>query len=103
MANAVLTNTLKGRVDSLLSKDYHATIVAGQIEGKHLYTFLPILSTDRDLTGMGEIVGATPNGRRDDDPISENQSPSAGADSEDLTAVLNSVARMPFTRLPANR
>jgi len=73
--------------------------VARQNEGGHLYRFLPTLSSDRDFTCMGGIVGATPDGRRALDPMSENQSPTEGADTEGLTALLNSAAALPFHRL----
>ena len=48
---------------------------------------------------MGQDVGATPDGRGAGDPISENQSPSEGADTEGLTALLNSTAHLPFDRI----
>ena len=88
-------------VDELGAKvvDIFCDEVARQNEGEHLYRFLPTLSTDRDFTAMGRIVGATPDGRRELDPISENQSPTEGADVEGLTALLNSVSRLPFERV----
>ena len=64
-----------------------------------LYTFFPCISTDRDFTTMGKDVGATPDGRRAGQQISENQSPTEGADMNGLTALLNSVARLPFDRI----
>ena len=67
--------------------------------GEPLYTFLPTLSTDRDFAAMGRIVGATPDGRKAGEPLSENQSPSEGADREGLTALLNSASRLPFARI----
>ncbi|MBN1836579.1 MAG: hypothetical protein JW820_12065 [Spirochaetales bacterium] len=73
--------------------------VARQNEGEHLYRFLPTLSSDRDFVCMGRIVGATPDGRRAREPMSENQSPTEGADTEGLTALLNSVAALPFHRI----
>lgn len=48
---------------------------------------------------MGKEVGATPDGRRAGQQISENQSPTQGADIEGLTALLNSVARLPLHRI----
>ncbi|MGW8250293.1 MAG: pyruvate formate lyase family protein [Anaerolineales bacterium] len=65
----------------------------------YLYTFFPCISTDRDFTTMGQDVGATPDGRRAGQQISENQSPTQGADMTGLTALLNSVARLPFDRI----
>jgi pyruvate-formate lyase len=66
---------------------------------KYLYTFFPCISTDRDFTTMGKDVGATPDGRYAGQQISENQSPTQGADMAGLTALLNSVARLPFERI----
>ena len=43
-------------------------------------------------------LGATPDGRRNDAPFSENQSPTYGADKNGLTALLKSVAKLPFDR-----
>ena len=66
---------------------------------EYLYRLFPAISTDRSFTMMGQEVGATPDGRRAGDPVSENQSPSEGADTEGLTALLNSTARLPFHRI----
>lgn len=66
---------------------------------EYLYTFFPCISTDRDFTTMGKDVGATPDGRRIGQQISENQSPTQGADMSGLTALLNSVAKLPFHRI----
>jgi pyruvate-formate lyase len=65
----------------------------------YMYTFFPCISTDRDFTTMGKDVGATPDGRYAGQQISENQSPTQGADMAGLTALLNSVARLPFERI----
>lgn len=43
-------------------------------------------------------VGATPNGRKKGEPLSENQSPTYGADKNGITALLNSLAKLPFDR-----
>lgn len=56
-------------------------------------------SLERDNTWEG--IPATPDGRRAGAPISENQSPTYGADREGITALLNSVANLPFDRTPA--
>ena len=45
-----------------------------------------------------ELVRATPDGRCDTEPFSENQSPTYGADKKGITALLNSVAKLPFER-----
>jgi formate C-acetyltransferase len=66
---------------------------------QYVYQFFPCISTDRDFTTMGRYVGATPDGRRARQQVSENQSPTEGADVDGLTALLNSVARLPFERI----
>ncbi len=66
---------------------------------QYTYWFLPTLSSDRAFTTMGEIIDATPDGRGKCDGISENQSPSLGADQSGLTALLNSVSKIPFNRI----
>ncbi len=39
---------------------------------------------------------ATPNGKRKGEPYSENQSPTYGADKKGITALLNSISKLPF-------
>jgi formate C-acetyltransferase len=65
----------------------------------YLYQMWPTLSSDRDFTTMGLYVGATPDGRRAREQLSENQSPGQGMDTTGLTALLNSVSRIPFNRI----
>lgn len=48
-----------------------------------------------------EEIPATPDGRRAGKPISENQSPTYGADKNGITALLSSIARLPFERTAA--
>lgn len=43
-------------------------------------------------------VGATPDGRRQGEPFSENQSPTYGADKSGITALLKSLSKLPFHR-----
>ena len=50
---------------------------------------------------LGKAMVATPDGRRAGMPISENQSPGPGADRNGPTALLGSLARLPFDRTPA--
>ncbi len=66
---------------------------------QYLYQMWPTYSTDRDFTTMGRYVGATPNGRRAGEQLSENQSPAEGADIAGITAMLNSLAKVPFDRI----
>jgi trans-4-hydroxy-L-proline dehydratase len=88
-------------VDQLARKvvDIFCDEVAAQNSDDFIYTFLPTLSTDRAFTDMGEIVGASADGRKAKDPISENQSPTLGAEREGITALLNSVSKIPFNRI----
>jgi len=46
----------------------------------------------------GAELSATPDGRRKGEPLSENQSPVHGADQRGITALLQSVARLPHQR-----
>lgn len=48
-----------------------------------------------------ETVPATPDGRRAGKPFSENQSPVYGADKKGITAMLNSLSKLPFDKTPA--
>lgn len=66
---------------------------------KYLYQMWPTYSTDRDFTTMGKYVGATPDGRRAMEQISENQSPAEGSDRNGLTAMLNSLTKVPFDKI----
>ena len=52
-------------------------------------------SLERDNSWANEI-GATPNGRKAGEPVSENQSPTYGADKKGMTALLKSLAKLPF-------
>jgi len=79
--------------------DIFADEIAAVNSPKYTYTFFPCISTDRDFTTMGKDVGATPDGRLAGQQVSENQSPTEGADMNGLTALLNSVARLPFERI----
>lgn len=47
---------------------------------------------------QGSVIGATPDGRRSGETVSENQSPTYGADRQGPTALLNSVAALPLKR-----
>jgi formate C-acetyltransferase len=57
------------------------------------------LETDMRHIHLGRETGATPDGRRAGEPISENTSPSPGACVNGLTAMLRSVAKLPLTRI----
>ncbi len=66
---------------------------------EYVYQFYPTLSTDRDFTTMGKYLGATPDGRSARQQISENQSPTEGSDMSGITALFNSIAKLPFNRI----
>lgn len=52
-------------------------------------------SLERDNTLK---IKATPDGRLDGEPFSENQSPTYGADKQGITALLKSLSKLPFDR-----
>jgi len=51
--------------------------------------------------GIGEGLAATPDGRRNGEPVSSNFSPALGRDAEGLPAAILSYGRMHHDRLPA--
>jgi len=57
----------------------------------HLFSFAMNVPFGRD-------VGATPDGRRRDEPLAYSLSPHQGRDVEGVTAVLNSIAKLPHNR-----
>lgn len=54
-------------------------------------------SLERDNSWSRDL-GATPDGRKSGQPFSENQSPTYGADKNGITALLNSLSKLPFER-----
>jgi formate C-acetyltransferase len=56
-----------------------------------------IYSLHRDNT-LAFDIPATPDGRKAGEAYSENQSPAYGADKSGVTALLNSIAKLPFHR-----
>ena len=54
----------------------------------HLFTFVLMLS-------HGKLTGASPEGRHAGDPLAYSVSPVQGRDTEGITAVMNSLARLP--------
>jgi formate C-acetyltransferase len=79
--------------------DNMADAIDEQNSEKYLYWMMGEISTLRDFTTEGWYVGATANGRKAGEPLSENQSPSMGADISGLTAMLNSISKIPFNRV----
>jgi len=57
------------------------------------------LETDMRHIPFGRDLGATADGRHAGEPISENTSPTPGSGRRGLTAMLNSLAKLPFHRV----
>ena len=49
---------------------------------------------------FGRVTGATPDGRADGDPLADSLGASQGRDRQGVTALLNSVAKLPHSLLP---
>jgi trans-4-hydroxy-L-proline dehydratase len=69
-------------------------------EAPHSVRFWPEIYSYHNNRRMGAQVGATPDGRRRGEVLSENQSPTLGVDRHGPSACLNSIARLPFQRTP---
>ncbi len=63
-------------------------------------TFAPTLQTLTSNVPEGELIGATPDGRRAGEPTSDNVSPAAGTDISGVTAAVKSVAKLEHERHP---
>jgi formate C-acetyltransferase len=75
-------------------------MVDGVEESSHLANEVVIpsfYSLERDNSWASQIM-ATPDGRKSSTPISENQSPTYGNDKSGITALLNSISKIPFAR-----
>jgi pyruvate-formate lyase len=59
-----------------------------------LDSFLVVLVNNGDSVLFGKRTGASADGRRSGEPVSNGNQPSAGADHAGLTALLNSMARL---------
>jgi len=62
--------------------------------------FGPTLQTLSSNVPEGELIGATPDGRRAGEPTADNASPSAGTDTSGVTAAVKSVAKLEHERHP---
>ncbi len=62
--------------------------------------FGPTLQTLSSNVPEGELIGATPDGRRAGEPTADNASPSAGTDISGVTASVKSVAKLEHERYP---
>ena len=63
-------------------------------------TFGPTLQTLTSNIPEGELIGATPDGRRAGGPTSDNASPAAGTDLSGVTAAIKSVAKLDHEQHP---
>lgn len=65
--------------------------------------FIPSTATVSANVGNGEIVGATADGRKSGEPITEGTSAFRGTDKEGPTALLNSYAKLPNVLMPGGQ
>ncbi|MGA8856169.1 MAG: pyruvate formate lyase family protein, partial [Candidatus Bathyarchaeia archaeon] len=82
---------LRASFDSLYS------VISGRKNTKGGFYAVNYLSTTCHIY-FGSVVGATPDGRRAHEPLSEGVSPVQGADTHGPTAVIKSVAKMDQVR-----
>ena len=75
--------------------------IIGQNSDSYLVKFVPKIYSHLFHISLGKMTGATADGRKKGEPISENQSPTHDADKSGLTASLNSMAKLPFQLSPA--
>ncbi len=69
-------------------------------EAPHSIRFWPEIYTYSGNRRLGRELGATPDGRKRGEPVSENQSPTYGMDLKGATACLRSMSKLPFHRTP---
>ena len=69
-------------------------------EAPHDIRFWPGIYSYHNHRRLGTRLGATADGRRRSQPLSENQSPVYGMDRRGITACLDSIARLPLHRSP---
>lgn len=74
--------------------------VEGAYHTEKEYIMPSFYSLERENV-WAETIPATPDGRRAGKPFSENQSPVYGADKKGITALLNSLSKLPFDRTAA--
>ncbi|MEE8400017.1 MAG: pyruvate formate lyase family protein, partial [Desulfobacterales bacterium] len=72
---------------------------ADRVKNSHL-KFPVALGTFQSYVPVGGIIGATPDGRLDHQPISSNASPSVGRAANGQTAALNSYCKLPLVDVP---
>ncbi len=79
--------------------DFFAENVNGAPNSRGGYWKLGMLSIDKNVS-VGKKMWATPDGRNSGMPLSKNLSPAPGMDKNGLTALINSVAKIDFTKFP---
>ena len=72
--------------------------VVNEVERPPEYLIVPALYSLHTHCQLGDAYPATPDGRNKGDFLSENQSPTHGADRSGLTALLHSAAKLPNWR-----
>ena len=86
-------------VDSLAARAANALIDAAEAAGlKEGFIAMCSLYSLTHHAQYGSVIGATPDGRRAGEQISENQSPVHGMDTKGPTELLKSVATLPLKR-----
>ncbi len=65
--------------------------------------FIPSTATVSSHVLTGKVVGATPDGRKAGEAISEGTSPLRGTDRKGPTAVMNSIAKVPNVLMPGGQ
>ncbi len=85
-----------GRMMSLILDELDRAAHTGQPDA---VCILKSTTTDMSQKTFGAKLGATPDGRRAGQPISENTSPTPGSCRKGITAMFRSLAKLPFRRI----
>ncbi len=86
---------------AVMASEMFCREVIKQNSDDYLVRFVPRIYSHLYHISLGEMTGATADGRKAGEPLSENQSPTHGADRSGVTAALNSMAKLPFRFTPA--
>ena len=81
--------------DAFVQETRKHSPIAGEQEG-YERILLPTFYSLELATDMGRVTAASADGRMQSEPISENQSPTYGAAADGPTAMLSSIAKLPF-------
>ncbi len=88
-----------GHAVRLLESVHGELDAAGRKGSSDEVSIFRCLETDMRHIPFGKELGATPDGRQAAEPISENTSPAPGSCIKGLTAMLGSLAQLPFDRV----